>query len=345
MTMGIGFLGGLATILKFLLVPIVSFIRRPKLSFNRVRTSLKTLNFFIDVRKITEYDLQTQKISTRLFILLQLISLFILVLYTSFSNLTETVIIDQPTPISFAKLYEQYQETLDCPCSNISLNYENFISFNPIYHQICQSDFIKPDWYKYFGYAEDIVIPNLLIGGTNNVFRTMIDDYRQTGGVAFQYLSNLCQITSQLVQEKLKIFNLTKFLSLNVVSPQLFETQTTNFIRSFKTETVNSFRRSHDLIRNLTQANQLLSLWLTNAILTLDVPDDGSHENDGNLTDDGVLVAASGRLAQMYPHRIYNPTCDCTQSQFCIQQAKIYDLNATTIVYPVGGKHDPYMFA
>jgi hypothetical protein len=342
--MAIGFLGGLATILKFLLVPIVSFIRRPKISFNRIRTSLKTLNFFIDVKKITEYDLQNQKIGTRLFILLQLISLFILVLYTSLSNLTETVIIQQPTPTSFVELYEQYQETLDCPCSNISLNYEKFISFNPIYHQICQSDFIKSDWYKYFGYAEDIGISNYVTGETSYIFRTMIDDYRQTGGVAFQYLSSLCQMTSQLVQEKLETFNLTKFLSLNVVSPQLFETQTTNFIRSFKTETVNSFRRSHELIRNLTQGNQLLSLWLTNAILTLDVPYDGSHENDNNLTNDGVLLAANGRLSQMYPHRIYNMTCDCTQSQFCIQQAKIYDLNETTIVHPVGGKY-PYVLA
>ena len=343
-TMTIGFLGGLATILKFLLVPVVSFVRRPEISFNRLLTSLKTLNIFVDVNKTTEHDLQYQYTNTRIFILLQFISFCILVLYTSLSDLTITMTIKKPTSIYFTQLYEQYQQTLNCPCSNISLSYEKFISFNPTYHQVCQSDFVKADWYEYFGYAASTGLSDVTEEGTNYYFRTMIDDYRQTSGVAFQYLSTLCQITSQLVQKKLETFNLTKFLSLRVTSQQLFETQATGFIRAVETETVNSFRRTHSLIRNLTHGNQLLSLWLTNAILNLDVPDDGIYENDGNLTDDGVLLAASGRLSLVYPHRVYNETCDCTQSQFCIQKASIYDLNTTTIVHPIGSMY-PYLLA
>ena len=37
---------------------------------------------------------------------------------------------------------------------------------------------------------------------------------------------------------------------------------------------------------------------------------DGSRENDSNLTDDDVLLAANGRLSQAYSHRISNMTCD-----------------------------------
>ena len=338
-TATIGFLGGLATILQIVLVPIVSFIRRPTFSVQSLTKFLKTLNFFVDIAKTTDYDLRNQYVATRLFILIQLISVSILVLYTSLSNLTQTVRVSQPTPSLFSQLSASYPQTLNCPCANFSLNYGTFISFNPTYHQLCQSSLITLEWIKTFGYSEDTGASEYTGVGTNYFYRTLIDDYRTTGGVAFQFLANLCQLASESVNAGLLTFNSTKFLTTKLISLSQFEMETSLFIQTLKTHTVNSFNRFFVLIRNLTQANQLLSSKMTNAIVNLDIPYD-PYAYDGNYTDDEMMVAANGRLSYTYPDRTYfqNKTCYCTQSQFCIQEAKIYDLTVTEVLVPVRSK-------
>jgi hypothetical protein len=36
--------------------------------------------------------------------------------------------------------------SFQCPCTELSVSYENIIDLEPTYHQICSSDFVSPIW-------------------------------------------------------------------------------------------------------------------------------------------------------------------------------------------------------
>ncbi|CAF1483070.1 unnamed protein product [Adineta ricciae] len=91
-----------------------------------------------------QYELQTQRISTRLFIILLALSLIILILYTSLINGTQTVNVDSPTMARYLQLYSTYPQTLSCDCKQISINYAIFVHLNYSLHQICSSVFTIP---------------------------------------------------------------------------------------------------------------------------------------------------------------------------------------------------------
>ncbi|CAF4442419.1 unnamed protein product, partial [Didymodactylos carnosus] len=167
-------------------------------------------------------------------------------IYASSQNLTQIVKVKRPTLPIYNELYQKYPETLQCPCSNITVDYQKFVSFQPKYHQICQSEFITMQWINNIGYNTSLAVI------TNE------DDFRQTASVAFQLLSKLCQLTHETVGYQLDIFNSTKLISVNVISKTSLESQAENTIDTFKQTIVNTFKRSLLLIQTTTQGNTLI---------------------------------------------------------------------------------------
>ena len=127
-----------------------SLRQRFQLLLSKIKEFIITLNLFKDPEKESAHDLRNQRISTRLFIVLMIITLSVLVLYTSLTIITQTVTIKQPTVNVYTELQTKYSQTLICPCTQISIDYEQFISFDPTFHQICSSDFITTKWMEYF---------------------------------------------------------------------------------------------------------------------------------------------------------------------------------------------------
>ncbi|CAF1045166.1 unnamed protein product [Didymodactylos carnosus] len=217
----IGLLGGVTTVLKLLIPSLVSFPRREK-----------------DLGAATDTTSPSPQI-----------------IYSSSQNLTQTVKVKRPTLLIYNELEQKYSQTLQCPCSNITVDYQKCVSFQPKYHQICQSDFITMQWINNIGYNLSLLVI------TNE------DDFRQTASVAFQLLSKLCELTQEAVSYQLGIFNSTKFISVNVISKASFESQAENSINIFKQTTMNTFKRSLLLIQSTTQGNTLMSYLLTDARL------------------------------------------------------------------------------
>ncbi|CAF3062667.1 unnamed protein product, partial [Rotaria sp. Silwood2] len=93
-------------------------VQDEKRKLNRIVIQhLTELNVFPSIPRSTNMDeLRTQRISTRVFIVSLMLSLTILIIYTSAVSVTKTVTIQTPDINQYKQLYERYQKTLSCPC-------------------------------------------------------------------------------------------------------------------------------------------------------------------------------------------------------------------------------------
>ena len=98
--------------------------------------------------------------STRLYFLLLLITVISIALHILIRPQTLTRTFSKPNFELYSYLIEKYGEnTLRCPCSSISSSYDDFVSIEPIFHQVrvrCLPQFIMfhdqfyLDMLKYF---------------------------------------------------------------------------------------------------------------------------------------------------------------------------------------------------
>ena len=77
------------------------------------------------------------RLASRLYLILFAITLIVLALQTSIAVQTFRETISTPTQTQYLTLYEKYPSTLECPCSIISVAYEEMMELQPTYHQIC----------------------------------------------------------------------------------------------------------------------------------------------------------------------------------------------------------------
>jgi len=209
-----------------------------------------TLNSFKDPEKQSVHDLRNQRISTRIFIVLMIITLSILVLYTSLMIITQTRTVKQPTVSVYMELQKQYSQTLICPCTQIGINYEQFISFHPAFHQICSSDFITTQWVKLFAYPHDSLIYTL--------------DLRSIAPSYYLTLSAFCNLSVETINNALFVFNSTKYVTKNVQQTDLFQSQTEQITNLFKQTTINFYLQALSMDREMFSGNALFSGLLTN---------------------------------------------------------------------------------
>lgn len=253
----------------------------------------------------TEYDLKNQQIATWLFIVLLGSSFFILSIYSSLQNVTQTITLKQPTLSSYNELYEKHS-VLVCPCSSIAINQGEFITFRPTYHQVCQSYFVTDEWIKNVGYSYSIITI------------TTNDDFQQMASVIFRLLKDLCDLTEKIVDNQITTFAATNFISINLVDKTTFLSQQNNVINVFKESTRNAFRRSFRLISNTTEGNTLLSGLLTNTKLVVNPLEHTSDGDTFNLVDS---------IEQTY-NRTDGSECSCSKlensEKDCFQQMAIY---------------------
>ncbi len=97
-----------------------------------VKNNIITLNLFKNPNNRSHEQIHHQRISTRSFIILLSVSLIFLLVYVSLENKTQTVTVTNPSIDQFNLLYQQYSDSLQCPCKTLSIQYQNFILFVPV---------------------------------------------------------------------------------------------------------------------------------------------------------------------------------------------------------------------
>ncbi|CAF3562548.1 unnamed protein product [Adineta steineri] len=336
-----GLIGGLTTILKTIIPSIVLMIRRwrqkRKIDINqsminqdiqittigqKLKISILTFNLFKNRNKRSAEQLQQQRFSTRFFLIITLITLVILVFYISFENVTYTIIKNNPTVIEFNKLYQEYPSTIQCPCQTYSIPYEQFITFQPNLHSICSSTFVDENsQWLIIDYPQTMLIHS-----------ARKDDFRQIGSPFFQLLNSFCNLSNKTINAELTTFNSSRFITLNLIASEQFQTQINQLINQFIKNTARSFINSLFFVENMTAANMLFSTFQSDSLYSSASPiydyyTDSVYQYE-NIYD---------RTDQIYNSNETGIDCDCQSTPWCIQQAIVYDLDTIRQLFSPSG--------
>ncbi|UJR12743.1 hypothetical protein I4U23_016917 [Adineta vaga] len=262
---------------------------------------LSKLNSFRDHFAPTtdEYQIKTQILATRVYLVLLTFSLVILVTYTTQINVIENVTVNNPTYNQYLNLFSIYPETLSCSCTTISIAYDQFIYLDIIYHQICHSVYTTFAWRH-------------LIDSTSNPHEISLN-FRNVGGPLFYVLNSFCRLTEMTVSDGIIEFNAIQLISRTVLSREIFDVQVENIIRSFISTITREFTRSRQLIRDQIQYNGIMSGLYTNFHYT-------SILQEWSTDEKGCEFYTSPRI---YVDQSSN--CSCDDTPFCKMAAFIDD--------------------
>ncbi|CAF3999065.1 unnamed protein product, partial [Rotaria sordida] len=211
-----------------------------------IRTIVE-LNLFESIPSSqNENIIRKQRHSTRVYIILLFTSSSILIFFTSIRMQTISVSIEMPTLPKFIQLYNQYPSTLNCPCSQVAIQYNQIIlSLQPEYHQICSSEFVSSKW---------INLKFLNISST----RTYTHDIRCQSQIHFQLLSTLCYAAIQTVEDNLQSFYKTKFVSHQLLTYESFRIQVDLIVEQFKRIIPELFQYALELTKANFELNRFI---------------------------------------------------------------------------------------
>lgn len=105
----------------------------------RLIRKLGEVNFYADtetLRQDDEEELRDQILSTRLYIVLMVTSIWILLISISLTERTTTIVVPKPSIDMYERLQAAYSTTLLCPCRQIAIPYSTFLSIEPTLHQV-----------------------------------------------------------------------------------------------------------------------------------------------------------------------------------------------------------------
>ncbi|CAF0862508.1 unnamed protein product [Adineta steineri] len=198
-----------------------------------------------------EHEERYQRLGTRLYIFILIITLSILSIYILIEEGVHRITILKPTETQYEHFQQIYSNKSICPCSSITMTYANFITIQPSYHQVCSSDLVSPQWILYNTRA------------TTGVLYTYFD-YRLNSQPQFQLLAMFCQQAQQIVDNGIKTFLQTQFISSQIDYEDLFESKINLSISDWQSVMLNRYLRPINIIRKISQGNLLMNSGLNN---------------------------------------------------------------------------------
>ncbi|CAF1566467.1 unnamed protein product, partial [Adineta steineri] len=325
-TIVIQLVGGLTILLRILVPKIVKIFRsRPCIRhenttqgssinqfFVKIKDFVKNFNLFhlkISFKTNSQRQFQLEVISTRLFIILFIISLTIFIILISLIPIKRTITFDKPSYENYSILYKQQGQSLECPCTTLSIEYNQFVQVKVHRtHQICQSIYITNQWTSFISQR------STTIRGA---------DLRTLGIPLFGALASLCTLTQQTIDDELIAFHAQQFVTRSVISFDLFQEQIKSSIEYFITSTTLNFIRSLQLVRDTTQGNTLFATRGTNVGFQI------------NALNNKTVI-----LSTYYDsYNIPSPVCSCQDTSQCGTQLSMYDYPSTVAKYSLPGMY------
>ena len=234
--------------------------------------------------------IQRERYSTRLYIFFLLLLVSIIILYTLSSKATEQKIIQTPSKLRYEQLTESYSSTLQCPCTQLSVTYKEFIKINASFHQVCTSDFIKDSWLDF------------LFGNGSWMIQER-SDIRIRGIAYFALLSSLCDLSKATISTAIDEFLEQTLISAHVLPEPEFLLQIEALTNHFKTITSTQFSHTAQLVRDLTHASAYVSSYYLNWYYEV------------NDTSQKPIPAKPVRL---------NQSCSCGTRSDCVESGGIF---------------------
>jgi hypothetical protein len=228
---------------------------------------------------------------------------------------TNTIIIYTPSFEDYSSLYGKYAEALTCPCMNIAIAQEEFISLSPTFHEICESDFVDPRW-------------PMGIDKTMYKFEYVYNrDFRFRGQSTFSALISVCSLAKISIDNALIDFNSTTFISKNLLSENTLILQVNSSVDFYTNSNGYTFSRSFGIIRDTIQGNGLVSGSLSSISFTLMM---------NNSMNANVSVGTINPRYKTYNNG--SGVCSCHDSAICNEQQYLYTTNNSKVrVYEIPG--------
>jgi hypothetical protein len=280
-------------------------VQEPRVSLvPKLKHYLRTINVFSDTPPSTdELDIQNERIATKLYFILLVLSTSVLITYTSLIDVTKTTDDNSPTLAQYSYLYSKHSETLICPCKNISIKYDEFFQINYTLHEVCSSIFVSNDWIAH-------------LAGHLDKREFAPDDFRSLGTYTFQALKLFCQSSKKTISDSLTRFYSNEYATLSVTSEELFQSQSHLLMDQFISSTINDFLLSLQIIQDTTQANALYF----------------ASQRHFMLLKDPETRTVISLL------RKYND-CDCSSAEKCVQQSGIKADSHSISLFDVPGQY------
>jgi hypothetical protein len=115
------------------LYDLVSIKTRINALLQRMKNLIVKLNIY-NSRSTDEHVQKNELISTRVYFIALIICLVAFEVYISLEQQPKTTFIHNPARFQFEQLKNESVNDLQCPCSDISIEYSEFISLHPTYH-------------------------------------------------------------------------------------------------------------------------------------------------------------------------------------------------------------------
>ena len=252
-------------------------------------------------------DIKQQRWMTRIHILSLCLGVVILAFYAVLNVEKRSIQVNTPAieTASYLQSQSEFNSSLRCPCTQINTPYGQLLHIQPIYHQVCSSDFVSYERWLYFVRALRAVNADLPLH---------ILDFRRSYQ-QFYLLAKMCNLINSTTATSLQRFRQSQFVTNQLLSDDFFNNQVNTAVREFQTELSSTFLRFFQLTRNITYVNQ--------------------YFNDAN-----VDFHISDSYAASFTIHSYNNTdrnsshtCSCANDIRCKSQLGVYDRQYTTTPY------------
>lgn len=204
-----------------------------------------------------------------------LVSITILIIFNSLSTQIVTKSISNPSLSTYKNLQENHVNTLTCPCSTLTIPYDEFMAFSPVLHQICSSDLIKDKW-----------ISTLQQCATE----FLATDWRNRAYKQFRLISRLCRLANQTITTAVNEFLSQSFVVLNAPTEEDFNLQIQKVLIQFYASTLVYFRHLIDAINLHIQVDQPFMINFAVTASKVNVYSITPIEKDATDTDSPVEV-------------------------------------------------------
>ncbi|CAF1040384.1 unnamed protein product [Adineta ricciae] len=192
--------------------------------------------------------------TTRLYLILLIVSLVVLTTYTSFTVRFNTQSLLNPTYSQYQQLHNDYADTLQCSCSKISVPYGQFVTTMAIFHQVCSSDFVSQQWID-FTFLSNLQSLSLI-------------DVRTHLNVMWQFIRSFCQNANRTTIDILDQLHKTSLITPILLDEHLLKAKIQSTLSSLlQIESVHLIQ-AIEIAERTVHANQLLTALGNNYVVS-----------------------------------------------------------------------------
>ncbi|CAF1424346.1 unnamed protein product [Adineta steineri] len=201
-----------------------------------------------------EHTLEKELLSTRIYLIALIVCLSIITITVALIVRPVDKIEYKPSHERFSQLIRKYPNTLHCPCSKSSTNYDKFVTNIVNFHQVCSSEFIQQTW-----------IEKLFTN--KKISSESVDDARITLSFFWQTIAGLCMASNKTWNAVLTNFEATSFITPTAIAEQVIRSQAENALQNRINASKTMSTRNLLALQRIIRGDQIASALQTNFYL------------------------------------------------------------------------------